>query len=358
MAHEKTSLIHWIVLLAAEQFRDHQKAHHVATIGDFPGVDAAKLVDRLYTSGLILRRYETSVVTRHLHDLAVPGRLIQAQSFDRSQPTRYVPTPYASRLYDQIAADNLVSYALSRDGRKNLTEILLWASYHAKPADRTRSTDDLVRDCALPGVDRLQAALDRLKRGVRIPLSTEEGGLKLIRLSSREVSPGMIQLWVRDGEPPARSSHTEGVDFALPSNDGLIQAAEQIASGSAQSRPSALPDVLPVTKASTQEAPQNGALAGASMPEEEEKFDVMQEDSQFPPGPTEYVENSDAPSRGTFEIAQLPPDVYAFLLRSARRHGHTVQDEIRIVLCGQQRRSDVRNQLMSAITALLMEEFG
>jgi hypothetical protein len=31
MAHEKTSLVHWIVLLACEQARDHHKANQVAT---------------------------------------------------------------------------------------------------------------------------------------------------------------------------------------------------------------------------------------------------------------------------------------------------------------------------------------
>lgn len=383
MAHEKTSLVHWIVLLACEQARDHHKANQVATLGSFPGVDSVKLMDRLHMSGLILRRYSTEgnkdVVRRHLHDLAVPGRLIQAQSFDRTQPTRYVPTPYAEKLYGQLDRDGLLTYALSRDGRKNLVELFLWGSYHAKLSDRTRSVDDLLRDCALPGRDRLQGALDRLKRGIRIPVSLEEGGLKILRLASREVDSNHIQMWTREGEPPART-HVEGVDFALPDTttslaDGLVSAAEKLVPGAASSsaptpgthdrssvrvEPST-PDTDDLRKAE----PEQTTPATPVDPSVEERTDQLRAEHRDGEWKVERLEHDkllergeEALPRGVFDLALLPASVYEVLSRTARLHGHSVQDEVRHILVGDVRRARARSQLRQAITDLLMEEFS
>lgn len=378
MAHEKTSLVHWIVLLACEQARDHHKANQVATLGSFPGVDSIKLMDRLHMSGLILRRYSTEgnkdVVRRHLHDLAVPGRLIQAQSFDRSQPTRYVPTPYAEKLYGQLERDGLITYALSRDGRKNLTELFLWGSYHAKLSDRTRSVDDLLRDCALPGRDRLQGALERLKRGIRIPASMEEGGLKTLRLASREVDFDHIQMWTREGEPPARS-HVEGVDFALPdtspgTTDGLIAAAEKLVPG-ATTTPVPVPGVddRSVDPSSTLDsrevADQTTLASGADQVEAGElRSDHIRAEHRDGEWKVERVEQKMSeqdqrnPSRGVMDLDLLPANVYVALARTAHLHGHSVQDEVRHILVGHVRRTHARTQLRQALTDFLMEEFS
>lgn len=373
MAHEKTSLTHWIVLLACEQAREHQKANQVATLGDFPGVDSVKMMERLYAASLILRRYNTTgskdVIRRHLRDLAVSGRLIQAQTFDRTQPTRYVPTPYAEKLYGQLENDGLIPYALSRDGRKNLTELFLWASYHAKLSERTRSVDDLVRDCALPGVDRLQASLDRLKRGIRVPLSSEEGGPKTLRLSSREVSPGLIQLWTREGEPPVRPTQTEGVDFALPSkeNDGLISAAEKLVPGPVLKLPDPPAD-MPVDnwifhvddlEDEPEDEPEDEAppMREADLTTPAESLDPTDPEPKY----ERKFEADETPvqmDRGVFDLDEVPVEVYQFLRNSARRHGHSVQDEIRHVLAGHRRRSLARGQLRQAIAELIMEELS
>lgn len=387
MAHEKTSLVHWIVLLACEQAMDHHRANQVATLGSFPGVDSSKLTDRLYTSGLILHRYNTNgskdVVRRHLHDLAIPGRLIQAQSFDRGQPTRYVPTLYAERLYEQLKRDGLITYALSRDGRKNLAELFLWGSYHAKLSERTRSVDDLLRDCALPGRDRLQGALDRMKRGIRIPISTEDGGLKVLRLASREVDPGHIQLWTREGEPPVRT-HVEGVDFALPDAtpglaDGLVSAAEKLVPGSATSpiptpavhdrtpirvEPSTTPDTDDLRKAEPEQTIPSVTVDEVGAPEvpHSDQLRAEHRDGEWKVDRVEHdklVEREEeACPRGVFDLGLLPAHVYTMLSRTARLHGHSVQDEVRHVLVGHVRRTHARGQLRQAITELLMEEFS
>jgi hypothetical protein len=66
----------------------------------------------------------------------------------------------------------------------------------------------------------------------------------------------------------------------------------------------------------------------------------------------------EAPTRGVFDLGQLSASVYAGIASSARLHGHSVQDEVRHILVGHQRRALARGQLRQAITELLLEELS
>lgn len=164
---EKFSLDQWIVLLASQQFWNWVKQQGTGV--PFPGISSADMVPEMYRRGLIPRVFNCSgtsrdVVRIHLRKLAQKGQLISAHQ-ERGQ-TVFTPSRHARDLYERLLAENMLEYALSKKGARDLTEMFIWANYFTLP--KVLPLIDLAQNCAV-NEEKASRALLRLQNGIHLP---------------------------------------------------------------------------------------------------------------------------------------------------------------------------------------------